>query len=84
MECDRVQRSVHAVTNLRKGLHPVHGTMLSVPERRMVKADVGSRWDLGTLGADAVVTSDSGHIAATAVTDVLSCPQQPFLESVCP
>ena len=45
-ECDRVPRIVDAVTNLRKDLHPFNGTVLSVPARRMLKADVGCKLSL--------------------------------------
>ena len=76
--CDRVQRCVHAVNNLRLGLHPIHGTMLTIPPRRMVKADVGSRLLLlapmfGTPRMDVVAwAGDGSSDDCMAVAEVLA------------
>ena len=85
-QCDRVQRSVQAVMCLRKDLHPTKGTVLPIPARRMLKADVGCclSWldpMSGTMGADTMATSDGGFDGChTAVTDVMLRPQHPVLE----
>ena len=73
-ECDRVSRTVHAVTQLRQDRHPVTGTMLNVRARRMLKADVGSNLALlepftHAEGADNLMMADHtvGLVQASAV-----------------
>ena len=65
-ECDRIPRIVNAVTNLRKDLHPFNGTVLSVPARRMLKADVGCKLSL----LDPLVST---AVANTEVAVVSGC-----------
>ena len=61
-ECDRVQRVVNVITNLRKDVHPFKGTALTVPARRMLKADVGCKLSLlDPLFASHVVCLDFTH-----------------------
>ena len=85
-ECDRIPRVVNAVTNLRKDVHPFNGTVLSVPARRMLKADIGNKLSLldpltSTTSVDAWVTSDCGCVGrSTAVADVMLHPQHLFPE----
>ena len=80
-ECDRIPRVVNAVTNLRKDVHPFNGTVLSVPARRMLKADVGCKLSLldpltSTTSADAWVnpTVVSAGLS-TMVSGVVLHPQ---------
>ena len=89
-ECDRVQRVVNVITNLRKDVHPFKGTALTVPARRMLKADVGCKLSLldpllDSVGAEALLTSDgSCDDHRTAVADVMLHPQPSFTENTCP
>ena len=89
-QCDRMQRNVQAVTYLRKDLHPSNGTVLVVPARRMLKADVGCCLSYldplsGTMSADTMATFDGGDDGChTAVTDVMLRPQHPLLGDECP
>ena len=77
---------VNAVTNLRKDVHPFKGTVLTVPARRMLKADVGCKLSLldplaSTTSADIMATSDRGCDGRfTAVADVMLHPQHSFIQ----
>ena len=84
--CDRVSRTVRAVTQLRQDRHPVTGTMLNVRARRMLKADVGSNLALlepftHAEGSDNLMLADRtvGLVQAT-VADAWDCPSHPFTE----
>ena len=75
-DCDRIPRTVPAVSNLRKDLHPFKGTTLSVPARRMLKADIGNKLSLldplaCTTSVDAWLPSDMlDPMVCTASVDV--------------
>ena len=88
-QCDRVVRNVPAINLLRQDLHPVKGTKLDVPARRMLKADVSSNIQLldappqsGQFGIMAIADGVACDLHTVNV-DVVDHPQPYLFEDLC-
>ena len=85
-QCDRITRNVPAVNLLRQHLHPIKGTQLTIPARRVVKADVGYQPTLcdelpNRQRSDLACTFEDPCAVSADCVDVVAHPPPFFFEA---